>query len=338
MSTAELVPQSSQPLQRIYEPSTPILTAKQVKERQEAIWRLMAETMEKGVDYGKTPGCGDKNALFKPGSEKIMAMFQLAGDPLIEELSPLDRDRYGEFKVRVHSSLLEIGSKKFVGKGVGECSSFEEKYMWRRATGDGEFAYIQDINPELVRIKFSTKWEDGRAVGEYQIKQVRVPTADIANTVLKMAKKRAQIDAVLTATAASAIFTQDLEDMPEELAAELGENQEREAKERQRPQRKAKGDEKAQNGGEKKERDKDCISEAQERMLWAMSKSLKLNEKEIHDELKMRVKNKQGQPCEHFADIPKAAFQAFIDALDPDFKHHTRSRQDNGKDDLSNYV
>lgn len=35
------------------------------------------------------------------------------------------------------------------------------------------------------------------------------------NTVLKMAKKRAHVDATLTATAASDIFTQDVEDMPE---------------------------------------------------------------------------------------------------------------------------
>jgi hypothetical protein len=38
------------------------------------------------------------------------------------------------------------------------------------------------------------------------------------NTVLKMAKKRAHVDAILTATAASDIFTQDVEDMPEVIA------------------------------------------------------------------------------------------------------------------------
>jgi len=37
--------------------------------------------------------------------------------------------------------------------------------------------------------------------------------SDIFNTVLKMAKKRSLVDAVLTATAASDIFTQDLEDI-----------------------------------------------------------------------------------------------------------------------------
>ena len=36
--------------------------------------------------------------------------------------------------------------------------------------------------------------------------------ADIYNTCLKMSKKRSVIDAVLTATGASAIFTQDIEE------------------------------------------------------------------------------------------------------------------------------
>jgi hypothetical protein len=40
--------------------------------------------------------------------------------------------------------------------------------------------------------------------------------ADTYNTVLKMAKKRAYIDGILSATAASDIFTQDIEDFPED--------------------------------------------------------------------------------------------------------------------------
>jgi hypothetical protein len=61
------------------------------------------------------------------------------------------------------------------------------------------------------RIKYGKSWED---------MQVRTEPADVANTVLKMAKKRAQIDLTLTATAASDIFTQDVEDLPEELLQE----------------------------------------------------------------------------------------------------------------------
>lgn len=46
--------------------------------------------------------------------------------------------------------------------------------------------------------------------------------ANIANTILKMAKKRALIDATLSATRASGLFTQDLEDMDVDRAERDG--------------------------------------------------------------------------------------------------------------------
>src|SRR5690606_12324178 len=52
---------------------------------------------------------------------------------------------------------------------------------------------------------------------EYEIQQVRTEPADIANTVLKMACKRAQVAMIINATACSDIFTQDLEDIPGEI-------------------------------------------------------------------------------------------------------------------------
>lgn len=46
--------------------------------------------------------------------------------------------------------------------------------------------------------------------------------ADYYNTCLKMGKKRAFVDALLTCTAASDIFTQDIEDEPQSFGAEQG--------------------------------------------------------------------------------------------------------------------
>lgn len=46
--------------------------------------------------------------------------------------------------------------------------------------------------------------------------------ADMYNTCLKMAKKRAFVDAILTCTAASDCFTQDIEDDPESFGAPRG--------------------------------------------------------------------------------------------------------------------
>jgi hypothetical protein len=54
-----------------------------------------------------------------------------------------------------------------------------------------------------------------------QKQQVRTNPADVANTILKMAKKRGLVDAILTVTAASDIFTQDIEDLPDEVREEV---------------------------------------------------------------------------------------------------------------------
>jgi len=181
-----------------------MLPVSAIKERVAAIQQIMRDGMVEGQDYGKIPGCGPKPTLLKPGSEKILFTFRLAPDPLVEDLSTQDTYRY-----RVTVKLYEIDSGKFLGAGVGEASTDEEKYAWRKAICDEEF----DATPESRRrIKFGVN----RSTGEiYQAKQVRTNPADSANTVLKMSKKRAIIDATLTVTAASEVFTQDLEEIAE---------------------------------------------------------------------------------------------------------------------------
>jgi hypothetical protein len=65
--------------------------------------------------------------------------------------------------------------------------------------------------------KFGTKKDDAGIwmITTHGEKVEHDNPADYYNTCLKMAKKRAHVDAILTATAASDIFTQDIEDMPE---------------------------------------------------------------------------------------------------------------------------
>lgn len=176
------------------------LTADQVVANVQRIQEVMKRVMKKDVHYGVIPGC-DKPTLYKPGSEVILTTFRIAVDPIIENLSTDDRAHY-----IVRTRGIHIGSGNVVGTGVGECSSDEEKYKWRAAVCDEEY----DETPEDRR---RMKWK--KAKKPYQVKQVRANHADIANTVLKMAKKRAQIDMTLTATAASDCFAQDLEDLPE---------------------------------------------------------------------------------------------------------------------------
>lgn len=191
----------------VYESNKP-LTLAQVKDQVRLLQEILKGVMTEGQHYGKIPGAGDKPTLLKPGAEKIMSTFQLWPDPEVEDLSFNDVIRY-----RVKIKLINKVSGITEGAGVGECSTEEEKYKWRAVVSEDEWNATDEAHK---RIKYGKKWENNKQVG-YQVKQIRTNPYDLANTVVKMAKKRALVDAVLTATAASDIFTQDIEDMPPEI-------------------------------------------------------------------------------------------------------------------------
>jgi hypothetical protein len=197
------------------------LTAENIKAQVQLIQKVMRSVMKDGTHYGKIPGAGDKKTLFKPGAEVLCATFRIAPSYQIDDLSDGDAIRY-----RVRCIATHQGTGAVLGEGMGEGSTNEEKYRWRAAVCVEEF----DETPEDRR---RIKWKRGNN-GNFTIEQVRVVPADIANTVLKMACKRAQVAMTLNVTAASDIFTQDLEDMPEELrGADHGGDDQREAPPRQ---------------------------------------------------------------------------------------------------------
>ena len=70
----------------------------------------------------------------------------------------------------------------------------------------------------IVKISLLNKagdWLEAEGLGCCNTREARLAGPDVyalANTILKMAEKRALVDAVLSATSTSALFTQDLED------------------------------------------------------------------------------------------------------------------------------
>ena len=196
-----------------HEPSRS-LTAADIRHRVNTIQEVMTAVMKKDVHYGIIPGC-KKPSLYKPGSEVLLATFQIATSIQVTDLSTEDCVRY---QVRVIGTHAPSGT--LLGEGIGECSSNEGKYKWRKAYDD----------------EWSGTPENRRRItfGKYKDKQVRVDPADVANTILKMAKKRAQIDMTLTTTGASDCFEQDVEDMPEELLQAREPTAEEKAAERKR--------------------------------------------------------------------------------------------------------
>lgn len=148
------------------------------------------EHMTEGEDYGVVPG-GMKPTLFKPGAEKLVAVFGLS--PLVEISNRVEDWDSGFLAYEVKVQLINKRTQNIEAEGVGSCNSRERRYKNQDA-------------------------------------------ANVANTILKMAKKRALIDATLSATRASGMFTQDLEDLDLGVANESPRPQREEA---QRPARAA---------------------------------------------------------------------------------------------------
>jgi len=171
------------------------MSAEQIHAQVQLIQRVMLTEMQDGVHYGTIPGCGDKPALLKAGAEKLCMTFRLAPKYDIEDLG-ID----GERRYLIRAKLYTIKHGLFLGEGVGEASTQEEKYAWQKAS---DVEYDEQLDLSRRRVKH---------YGSADQKQVRANISDRSNTVLKMGKKRALVDAVLTVTAASDMFSQDLDE------------------------------------------------------------------------------------------------------------------------------
>jgi hypothetical protein len=140
---------------------------------------IMREVMIEGTHYGLVPGCGDKPCLLKPGAEKLSMTFRLL--PRYEVTMTDLGNGHREYSI---VCILEGPDGDFRGQGIGSCSTLEKKYRYRKSGNE------RVENPDL---------------------------ADVYNTCLKQGKKRAHVDAVITATACSDMFKQDIEDMPDDV-------------------------------------------------------------------------------------------------------------------------
>jgi hypothetical protein len=186
----------------------------QIDKLQDAMRRAMRD----GEHYGVIPGT-NKPTLLKPGAEKLCLLFRLAPT---YDVTRREFDG-GHIEYEVVCSLRHISTSNLIASGVGLCTTMETRYRYRK----GSHACPHCAESAIIKGKeeygggwlcwkkkdgCGAKFPDG-AFNLDDLRSVENPDlADTYNTVLKMAKKRAHVDATLTATAASDIFTQDLED------------------------------------------------------------------------------------------------------------------------------
>lgn len=195
---------------------------RQAKKVQEVMRALMKPDEHYGVIPGTSgPGGKPKPTLLKAGAEKLCLLFRL--DPQYAAIKSWDG---AHLTVESTCTLYHIPTGQRRGSGMGSCSTRESKYAYRKGARvcpkcqeetiiKGKNEYGGGWLCFAKKGGCGAKFKDGDASIEGQSTE-RVANDDLPdtyNTVLKMANKRSLVAAVLNVTAASDIFTQDLEDL-----------------------------------------------------------------------------------------------------------------------------
>ena len=143
---------------------------------------FVKEMLRKDEDYGVIPGTNGKYTLLKPGAANITAAFNCHAEPLIDSQV---LDPAGAFvSYEAHVDLVSNLSGQVMARGFGNCNSYEAKYRYRWEGRGGDRKRVENTNP-----------------------------LEQANTIKKMAIKRAEVDAAMRLPGVARFFTQDLEDM-----------------------------------------------------------------------------------------------------------------------------
>jgi hypothetical protein len=224
-------------------PTTPraLVLAEALKEDTEQrviLAEYVEQHMTEGVDYGAIPGTPQeveitvggrkrkmrKNNLLKPGAEKLFDLFRCR--PEYEFLSrEVDRES-GLYSYEMRCRAVNRETNTVLNEGVGSASSFESKHRYRNSERLCPVCGKANIRKSKPPKEGWYCWDktggcgtnfrkDDPAILDQEVgKMVNPDLADVANTVLKMAKKRAQVDCAIALARMSDIFTQDLDDGP----------------------------------------------------------------------------------------------------------------------------
>lgn len=197
------------------------------------IQQLMKTVLKEGEHYGTIPGT-DKPTLYKPGAEKLCLTFRL--EPDYEIIREVREQNFIAYTIKCRLHPMEV-------TGIGSCNSRETKYRYRsQNTGKSvpqEYWKNRD-SAILGGSQYTVRKKDKQWFIFEQIENEN--PWDLDNTIIKMACKRSLTAATLNATAASDIFTQDLEDLQANgiIEAEIVEETETTSSEGQNPPKKAK--------------------------------------------------------------------------------------------------
>jgi hypothetical protein len=208
----------------------------QAKQRLEELQQFISEVMvpsqvdDKGNvtrdgDYGPPFPGSKKKVLLKAGAEKLAEVYGFTVEPVITQRIEkwTEKDGGPFFHYEVEAKIYSKRTGNLVGKGVGSCNSMENRYRYRQ--GQRECPACGSATIFKSKPQFGGGWycnqraggcgesfkpnSDGAREIEAQVVG-KVENDDIhtqVNTILKIAKKRAYIDGVISVTQSSGLLT-----------------------------------------------------------------------------------------------------------------------------------
>lgn len=151
------------------------LTRDIIRSHNELIEYVVREEMIEGVHYGIIPGTQNKT-LLKPGGDLLKRTFNLLDHYEIQLIDEGDMHRTYEITCKLQSLVNE----KVHAVGYGTCSTLESKYRYK-------WIYKNSQKDHREEIPIETR-------------------PDLWNTIKKMSKKRAMLDAVNSFFAPTGFF------------------------------------------------------------------------------------------------------------------------------------
>ena len=212
----------------------PTYSPSEMIEAHDAITQFIQGALKPERDFGVIPGT-DRATLLKAGAERILMGFDcMAVDEVVES----EADHNAEIQYSLPKWVLAEPPMRNGQQDKEEIERLKKNgtHRWAKDHKKGGWIFQEKISEEgvslgyyryVVRTKIVRR-DTGEVIGSgigacstAEAKYIRNPR-DAENTVIKMAKKRALVDATLSTFALSERFTQDVEDIAENKAARQG--------------------------------------------------------------------------------------------------------------------
>lgn len=161
---------------------------------------MVKDILIRGVDYGRIPGT-PQDSLWDPGASQIIGSFNCyPGQRRVLKLEDSDQ----KIVALIEVPIISRATGQEVGTGIGAASTLETKYKYRWVPNPQEWGY-DEAAIKTFKTK-SGKDEDGNETILYRIPNPE--HSELLNTIIKMASKRAEVDAAESLPGVSSVLRQ----------------------------------------------------------------------------------------------------------------------------------